>query len=179
MNLNPNNLDQTIEHVERLYTRITGQEIPPVTQSSSPFTPEVDPLVLVDSRIQQLIIALQDPMIQMRLRPWNPPISVWDSEEKIVVRLDIPGVQKENIDIHVRGNLLTISGTRSNSKLEPGYQPRVLEIPFGAFHRTIALPLEVTPSELDSRVENGVLEVQVVKRASVPASHKKNNKSAN
>lgn len=164
-NLSPSNIDNTIEQIEKLYARVTGKSLPANNgNQSSQINPEMDPSLLVDARLHQLLMTLSDPIIQARLQPFAPAVSIWESDEKILLRMDLCGVRKEDIDISVRGNALIISGFRNSVQPDVGFTPRHQELPFGQFFRSINLPLEVTPSEIDSKLEDGTLQVFVSKR---------------
>src|SRR6185437_16778149 len=105
------NIDQSVESLERLYERITGirLEKDQVRFPLAQMNPNIDPALVVDQRLQQLLALLGDPAVAPALRPWTPPTSIWESEDKLFVRLDIAGVRKEDLDIHVESNNLVVS----------------------------------------------------------------------
>ena len=132
------NIEQTIEQVEKLYQRIAGQ-IPPA--ATTPVNPDVNLSLLLDMRMTQLLQMLQDPTVQGRLQPWTPPTSIWEGDDKITVCMEVCGINKSEVDISIRENLLIVSGVRrSIAPAGVAQQPRRLEIPAGSFQRVVVLP---------------------------------------
>lgn len=90
---------------------------------------------------------------------WVPPMESFLREGELVVRLDVPGIERESLDISVEGDRLTVKGERkgSNEKKDNGRLYR--EIVYGAFERTIALPWDVDPEAVKAQCKDGVLEI--------------------
>ena len=109
------------------------------------------------------------------MQPWTPPMSVWESSEKILVRLDLPQVSKEDIDITIHGNTLFVSGIRRNLLQESGFIPRMSEKNFGPFMRALVLPMESVNNDIDSKLQDGVLEISLPMKGAVKSSVKKSN----
>ncbi len=156
-------IDLTIQSVERLYQRITGHTMNPISQTFEPVTSEVNFANLVDARMQQLLLVLNDPSLNQMLRPFSPPIAVWESDDRVLVRIFLAGVKKEDIDISIKGHSLVVSGTRHNTLKDHGFQPRWIEGERGHFQRVISLPQEITAPEISSSLVDGVLEVFIPK----------------
>jgi HSP20 family protein len=97
------------------------------------------------------------------VRGWAPSIDMFDRENEVVVRADIPGMSKEDIDISVRGNALTISGEqKSEEKIdEDDYHYR--ERSYGRFQRNIALPEGVDAENIKASYKDGTLEITMPK----------------
>ena len=95
---------------------------------------------------------------------WTPPIDVIEEKDKYIVKADIPGVVKEDIDVSVDHNVLTVSGKKSQEqKVEKeGYLRS--ERYYGAFQRSISLPAEVDTGKVTAEYKNGTLELTVPKR---------------
>ena len=99
-----------------------------------------------------------------------PPVDVIDRENEVFVRAEVPGVKKDEIDVAVTDNRITIKGEyRKEDKEEKGDYHRS-ETSYGSFSRTVELPAEVDGTKGKAKFENGVLEVSLPKRA---ASKKK------
>jgi len=92
-----------------------------------------------------------------------PKIDVIDRDEEVVVRAEVPAVKKEDLEVSVSGNLLTIRGeTRHEEKEEKGDYYRC-EISSGAFSRMVTLPAEVDESKAKASLKDGVLELTLPK----------------
>jgi len=90
---------------------------------------------------------------------WSPHIDVEQRGDSIVVRADLPGVRKEDIQIDVTDEGLTIAGERREEREEgeddQGY--RAIERSYGSFYRTIPLPQKVNVEKLTAKMRDGVL----------------------
>jgi HSP20 family molecular chaperone IbpA len=157
------NIDDTIHKVEALYYRVTGKQCPD-TNGKNAIQPNVDPISLLELRMHQLHELLQDPVIQARMQPWVPAMSIWESDDKILIRLDIPAISKEDVDITLNGNTLVIHGTRQALPHVAGYLPRLCESRFGEFHRQVVLPFENVIPEISSSIKDGVLEISLTRQ---------------
>jgi HSP20 family protein len=93
-----------------------------------------------------------------------PHIDVIEKDGEILVRAETPGVDKDDLDVSVTENSVTIRGEkRSEEKHEDGDYVRS-EIVQGAFARTVALPAEVDSDAVEATFRNGVLELKLRKR---------------
>jgi HSP20 family protein len=90
---------------------------------------------------------------------WLPPLESFLRDGELVVRLDVPGVDREALDISVEGDRLTVKGERraSNENAEAGRTYR--EVVYGAFERSISLPWDVDPENVRAQCKDGVLEI--------------------
>lgn len=95
-----------------------------------------------------------------------PKVDVIDREAEVLVRAELAGVDKKDIDISVSDNTVTIRGsTRQESKEEKGDYYRC-EISEGSFARTVALPCDVDSDKAKAAFKDGLLELTLPKRAS-------------
>ena len=105
---------------------------------------------------------------------WTPELEVFERENALVVRLDLPGLTRENVKIEVIEGGLTISGERKHETKEerPGWYSS--ERTYGRFYRAIPLPEGVNAAEMKATFANGVLEVTipVPPKAVAPPSYK-------
>jgi HSP20 family protein len=86
------------------------------------------------------------------------------------VRLEVPGFHKENLDINLTGELLTITGTREIAPEIEGEGYLVKERVYGKFVRTIRLPAPVAEKKVTAEYRDGVLVLHLVKEIAVPAT---------
>jgi len=92
---------------------------------------------------------------------WSPEIDVFERDGKLVVRADLPGLTREDVNVEVRDDELVISGERrSESEREEGSY-YVREASYGKFHRSIPLPEGVRPDTASATFDNGVLTVEL------------------
>ncbi|MGW8248508.1 MAG: Hsp20/alpha crystallin family protein [Acidiferrobacterales bacterium] len=94
----------------------------------------------------------------------TPRVDVIDRDGEVLVKAEMPGVSKENLEISTTGNTVTIKGTsRYEHKEEKGDYHRS-EISHGVFARTVTLPAEVNSDEAEARFKDGLLELTLPKR---------------
>ncbi len=92
-----------------------------------------------------------------------PKVDVIDRDEEVVVRAEVPGVEKEDLDVSVSDNAVTIKGqTKREEKEEKGDYYRC-EISRGAFTRTVMLPGVVDADKAKAQFKDGVLELTLPK----------------
>lgn len=92
-----------------------------------------------------------------------PKVDVIDRDDEVVVRAEVPGVEKDNLDVSVSDNTVTIKGeSRHEEKEEKGDYYRC-EISRGAFTRTVALPHYVDSEGAKAKFADGVLELTLPK----------------
>jgi HSP20 family protein len=95
---------------------------------------------------------------------WHPSVDMYEDDDKVYVKLDLPGMKKEDIDISFDGHVLSITGRRDEEK-EFGDDVCYWfkERRSGEFHRYVHVPLEVDGDDLKANFENGVLTISVNK----------------
>ena len=105
-------------------------------------------------------------------RGFMPPTDFEDRGTEYVVMLDLPGMEKKDIDVEVRGRALIVSGERLREvKVDRDYQKGGFYRygrQFGKFKKTVRLPDDAKASEIAAKYDNGVLEVRVGKQAAAP-----------
>ena len=99
----------------------------------------------------------------LAMSSWNPAVDVYESNGSIVVKAELPGVDKNDISVDVKGRVLTLRGERSNDKevKEDNFYRK--ERFYGKFQRAFTLPMEVDPEQIKAEYKDGVLKVEVPK----------------
>jgi HSP20 family protein len=99
----------------------------------------------------------------------EPAIEVADTPAAVIVKAQVPGVSKENLQVNVTDNALTLKGEVQEDKTteEKNYHRR--EFHYGAFARTITLPTTVQAEQAIAQLKDGVLEVTIPKRETTKA----------
>lgn len=92
---------------------------------------------------------------------WFPELEITEREGKLLVRVDLPGLTKEDVTVTATDEYLTIAGERKREVEEKKNEWFHTERTYGRFARTIALPAGAIPAEIAATFENGVLEVAV------------------
>jgi len=96
---------------------------------------------------------------------WVPACDVTETDSDYIVRLEAPGVHKENLDVRLSGDLLTITGKRERMEEKQGETHLWREREMGKFVRTMRLAAPVEESKIEATYEDGVLNVRLPKVA--------------
>jgi len=90
-----------------------------------------------------------------------PALNLYDDGESYVVRAEVPGVNADSLDISATGQVLTISGERTEGAKVEGASYHRREIDHGSFSRSLNLPEPINPDKIQAAYSNGVLEVMM------------------
>ena len=101
---------------------------------------------------------------------WLPVMDVVETADEYVVRVEAPGIHKENLDLNLVGDVLTITGKREIAPALEGEGYLLRERGFGKFARTIRLPAPVAEKRVTAEYRDGVLEVDLPKEIPAPAT---------
>jgi HSP20 family protein len=101
--------------------------------------------------------------VTMSARGWNPVVDIYENEENIVITAELPGVDKKDMTVDVKGRVLTLKGERStdNEVKEDNYYRQ--ERCYGKFERCFTLPVEIAPEKIKADYKDGVLKIDIPK----------------
>jgi HSP20 family protein len=97
------------------------------------------------------------------LRRWMPAMDLVETEDHLVLRADLPGIDEEDVEIEVQDGVLTVSGERKAEEREAADDFYRVERAFGTFSRSVSLPHEVDAQKISANFDRGVLEVRIPK----------------
>lgn len=101
---------------------------------------------------------------------WIPVLDVAENPTEFIVKLEIPGIHKENLDLNLTGQVLKITGKREMATEIPSEAFLVKERVYGKFVRTIRLPAPVAENKVTATYEEGMLVVHLLKATPAPAN---------
>jgi HSP20 family protein len=94
-----------------------------------------------------------------------PPVDTYEDEHNFVLKLEVPGIDEKDIDVHVDNNTLTVHGERNIEKEEKEENYRRIERQYGSFTRSFTLPSSVDQGQVSAHYDNGVLKIKLAKKA--------------
>ena len=97
------------------------------------------------------------------LGDWSPSMDISETKDSLVAKVEVPGMEQKDIQISLQENLLTIKGEKRQEKEEKEEHYHRIERSYGAFTRSLRLPVAVDASKVTAAVKNGVLTVTLPK----------------
>jgi HSP20 family protein len=94
---------------------------------------------------------------------WSPPLDVFQDKDHVFVKCELPGMKKEDIQISLHENTLTISGERRQEREVKEGDAFRSERFFGRFHRSLTLPVPVQANQVKAQYKEGILAVTLAK----------------
>ncbi len=94
---------------------------------------------------------------------WKPPVDIIETEDEIVVMIEISGIVVDDISVVTDGTVLRFSGIRRGLKCGSRVKYHKVEIQVGKFGRELKLPARVNSSEIEAHYRDGILEVDMKK----------------
>jgi HSP20 family protein len=105
------------------------------------------------------------PMFSSREHCWTPQMDIYDTPEQIILRAELAGVEKDDLEIEINSKAIRIHGQRKELPRVPDSSYRLAEIQYGRFERIIYLPAPVDTEVVASSYVNGFLELRLAKRS--------------
>lgn len=97
-------------------------------------------------------------------RPWTPAVDIYETENDLVLKADLPEVNQKDIDVRVENQTLTIAGVRKFEKEESNKGFHRIERSYGNFVRSFAVPNLFDTDKIGAEFHNGVLTVTLPKK---------------
>ncbi len=125
----------------------------------------LDPLNRIRSQINRIF---EDPFDLLApatsfFEGWEPYLDVFEDKDRITVQAELPGMKKEDIDVSLQGDTLTISGERKQEEEHKEGDTYRSERFFGRFQRSITLPEPVDASKIQATYKDGILSLVMPK----------------
>ena len=90
---------------------------------------------------------------------WSPAVSVCEEKNNVVVKAELPGMKKEELEVYMTGDSLNITGERKAESEEKAAESYRSERYFGHFHRSIPLPTPVKSEKIEAHYRDGILTI--------------------
>jgi HSP20 family protein len=94
-----------------------------------------------------------------------PPVDIYEDEHNLVLKLEVPGMNEEDLNVSLENNTLAVSGERKFEKEEKEENFHRIERRYGSFSRTFRLPNTVDPEKVEAAYDKGILKITLAKRA--------------
>ena len=98
---------------------------------------------------------------EVSLYDWRPPVDIYETSDGIVLKIELPGINKEDVSVEVKDNVLTLKGERLlDPEIKDDHYYRK-ERSFGKFNRSFSLQEPITPDLIKAGFKDGVLTVEI------------------
>ena len=97
---------------------------------------------------------------------WTPAVDISEDNKEYVVRAELPGLKKQDVNVTFENGILNISGERRQEKEEKGRRYHRVECSYGTFSRSFTMPSDTNPDQINAEFKDGVLYVHVAKSES-------------
>jgi HSP20 family protein len=155
-------LEQALEDMRALHQKVLGRPVPDLGPSSFiPFPPGVDPVRHVITEVDHLKKIAEQFSSLPTATAWMPPADSFVTKDEFLVRLEVPGVPKEELKVFVVDGECVVRGERKQLETKNDLRPLMLERPWGAFERRFVLPRGSQVDALKACARDGVLELRI------------------
>ena len=96
---------------------------------------------------------------------FTPPVDIYEDEHNITLKIEVPGINENDIDVRIENNTLTVHGERTVEKDEKEENFRRIERQFGSFTSSFTLPNSVDVGQVSAHYDKGVLKINLTKKA--------------
>ena len=94
-----------------------------------------------------------------------PPVDIYEDEHKLVLKLEIPGIRQEDLDVRMENNTLSVKGERSFQSEGKEENFHRVERRYGSFYRAFTVPNTIDPESIKAEYDAGVLRIELQKKA--------------
>jgi HSP20 family protein len=103
----------------------------------------------------------------MATTAWNPSVDIFENDNEVVIKAELPGLDAKDIDIKLENNVLTLKGERRFEKEAKEENYHRIEREYGMFSRTFSLPVVVNPEKVTAEYKDGVLKIVLPKKEEI------------
>jgi HSP20 family protein len=94
---------------------------------------------------------------------WAPAVDVAEEKDKLLVKIEVPGIEEKDLKIHFEDGILTVTGERQFERKDERNYHRI-ERAYGTFTRTFSLPRSIDANQITAAYRNGILEIEIPKK---------------
>jgi HSP20 family protein len=92
-----------------------------------------------------------------------PRMEMYEEKDGLVIKTELPGVRKEDLDISITGDVLSLKAEKKQEEVSEGRDYYLCERSFGQYSRSVSLPFAVDTGKVEATLENGLLEIRLSK----------------
>ena len=121
-------------------------------------------VVALQNRVNSLFREMNDGDSPLTTASFVPAVDIYEDSNKVVLKLEVPGIEEKDLDIRVENNTLTVKGERKFEKEEKEENFHRIERRYGTFYRAFTLPSTVDAEHINANYNAGVLKLELSKK---------------
>jgi HSP20 family protein len=121
-------------------------------------------VVTMQNRLNSLFRDLNDSDSPLTTAAFVPAVDIYEDEKKVMLKLEVPGIEEKDLDVSVENNTLTVKGERKFEKEEKEENFHRIERRYGSFYRAFTLPSTVDTEHVQAKYNAGVLKLELLKK---------------
>jgi HSP20 family protein len=115
-------------------------------------------------RLYRELFSPQTGETEVSTRPWAPPVDIYETENDIVLKAELPGVEAKDVEVRVEDNNLYLKGERKFEKEVKEQNYHRVERAYGTFARSFVLPSSISADKVKAEFKDGLLVLTLPKR---------------
>jgi len=132
-----------------------------------PFRSPLTDMAVLQNRLNSIFNDFGRPDVEegaLAMGNFIPPVDVYEDAQHVVLKLEVPGIKQEDLDVQVENQMLTVKGERKFEKNEKEENFHRIERRYGSFTRSFTLPQTVDAASVKANYEHGVLTISLAKK---------------
>jgi HSP20 family protein len=132
-----------------------------------PFRSPLADVAVLQNRLNSIFNDFAQPNVDdesLTMGNFIPAVDVYENAQQVVLRLEVPGIRQEDLDVKLENQTLTVKGERKFEKDEKEENFHRIERRYGSFTRTFTLPQTIDTGTVKANSENGVLTISLAKK---------------
>ncbi len=121
-------------------------------------------VVALQNRMNNLFRDMNEGESPLTTASFVPAVDIYEDPKKVVLKLEVPGIEEKDLDVRVENNTLTVKGERKFEKEEKEENFHRIERRYGTFYRSFTLPQTVDSEHIHASYTNGVLKLELSKK---------------
>ena len=121
-------------------------------------------VVAMQNRMNNLFRGIDESENPLTTASFVPAVDIYEDNEKVVLKLEVPGIEEKDLDVRVENHTLTVKGERKFEKEEKEENFHRIERSYGSFYRAFTLPNTVDTENVDAKYNAGVLKLELKKK---------------
>jgi len=129
----------------------------------------------VGSKFEKTIAEMfqtMNPMFSFAKNSWKPQLDIYEMSEEILITAEIPGVDKEHLELEINSRAIRIAGIREAAPVTENGRYRLAEIQYGSFERILRLNVPIDTENVTASYKKGMLHIHLKKLSSLETTYR-------